>query len=120
MREVSFIASVISQGKQIVTQYPTNSEYTVHDKAVWYSDDWTAAKFEEILIFSTIFPQFRELMLSAPRMARVQQGNMENSEFCNRASDCKIVIFYSSNGSEDSYYGAFLFLISVYRYDKCR
>ncbi len=97
-------------GKQIVAQYPTNSEYKVYDKAVWYSDDWSAAQYGRGLDFSRpFFPQFRELMLAVPRMARVQQGNMENSEFCNRASDCKnCYLLYSSNGSEESYYGSFL------------
>jgi hypothetical protein len=32
-------------GKQIVAQYPTNSEYKVYDKAVWYSDDWSASNY---------------------------------------------------------------------------
>lgn len=97
-------------GKQIVAQYPTNSEYKVYDKAVWYSDDWSATQYGRDFDFSQpFFSQFRELMLAVPRMARIQQGNMENSEFCNRASDCKnCYLLYSSNGSEDSYYGAFL------------
>ncbi|MBP9691571.1 hypothetical protein KBD81_05840 [Candidatus Woesebacteria bacterium] len=97
-------------GKQIVAQYPTNSEYKVYDKAVWYSDDWSATQYGRGFDFSRpFFGQFRELMLSVPRMARVQQGNMENSEFCNRASDCKnCYLLYSSNGSQDSYYGSFL------------
>ncbi|MCB9806737.1 hypothetical protein H6768_02395 [Candidatus Peribacteria bacterium] len=97
-------------GKQIVAQYPTNSEYQVYDKSVWYSDDWDAHSYGVDFDFNrNFFDQFRELMLHVPRMARVQQGNMENSEFCNRASDCKnCYLLYSSNGSEDSYYGAFL------------
>lgn len=97
-------------GKQIVAQYPTNSEYKVYDKAVWYSDDWSATQYGRDFDFSQpFFSQFRELMLAVPRMARVQQGNMENSEFCNRASDCKnCYLLYSSNKSEDSYYSSFL------------
>ena len=97
-------------GKQIVAQYPTNSEYKVYDKSIWYSDDWDATKYGKDFDFSRpFFAQFRELMLEVPRMARVQQGNMENSEFCNRASDCKnCYLLYSSNHNEDSYYGAFI------------
>jgi hypothetical protein len=97
-------------GKQIVAQYPTNSEYTVYDKSVWFSDDWDASSYGVDFDFSRpFFPQFRELMLRVPRMARVQQGNIENSEFCNRASDCKnCYLLYSSNNNEDSYYGAFI------------
>jgi len=97
-------------GKQIVAQYPTNSPYKVYDKSVWYSDDWNAASYGIDFDFSReFFPQFWELMLRVPRMARVQQGNMENSEFCNRASDCKnCYLLYSSNHNENSYYGAFI------------
>lgn len=97
-------------GKQIVAQYPTSSEYTVYDKVVWYSDGWSAEEYGCEFDFSRpFFEQFRELMLRVPRMARVQQGNMENSEFCNRASDCKnCYLLYSSNHNEDSYYGAFV------------
>ena len=97
-------------GKQIVAQYPTNSKYTVYDKAVWFSDAWDAHSYGVDFDFSRpFFAQFRELMLRVPRMARVQQGNIENSEFCNRASDCKnCYLLYSSNHNEDSYYGAFI------------
>ncbi len=97
-------------GKQIVAQYPTNSPYKVYDKSVWYSDDWSASSFWRDFDFSrSFFDQFHELMLDVPRMARVQQGNIENSEFCNRVSDCKnCYLLYSSNHDEDSYYGSFV------------
>ncbi len=97
-------------GKQIVAQYPTNSIFKVYDKTLWYGDDWSAYEYGRNFDFwKSFFSQFQELMRSVPRMARVQQGNMENSEYCNRASDCKnCYLLYSSNGSEDSYYGSFL------------
>lgn len=97
-------------GKQIVAQYPTNSEYTVYDKSVWFSDDWDASSYGVDFDFSRpFFPQFRELMLRVPRMSLVQQGTSENSEFCHRISDCKnCYLLYSSNHNENSYYGAFI------------
>ncbi len=97
-------------GKQIVAQYPSDSKYKVYDKSIWYSDSWSAESYGVNFDFTReFFPQFRELMLRVPRMVRVQQGNMENSEFCNRASDCKnCYLLYSSNNNQDSYYGAFV------------
>lgn len=97
-------------GKQIVAQYPTSSPYKVYDTTAWHSDDWSPTSYWRDFDFSqAFFPQFQELMFQIPRMARVQQGNMENSEFCNRASDCKnCYLLYSSNHNEDSYYGAFI------------
>lgn len=42
-------------GKQIVAQYPSNSEYKVYDKSVWYADDWNASEYGADFDFSRPF-----------------------------------------------------------------
>lgn len=77
---------------------------------MWYGDDWTAYTYGRSFDFSRpFFDQFHDLKFDVPRMALIRQGTMENSDFCNRASDCKnCYLLYSSNHNEDSYYGSFV------------
>ncbi len=94
-------------GKQIIAMYPPDSPYKIYEAKEWYGDAWDPLQYGRDFDFSRpFFEQFNELKLRVPRMSIVQQRVMENSEYCNRASDCKNChLIFSSSCCEDCYYG---------------
>lgn len=104
-------------GKQIISAYPKKQPinrkfpmFPVYDIDVWWSDLWDSKVYGRNFDFSQgFFEQFFKLQSVVPRMALIQQKPMENSAYCNAVGRCKnCYLLFSSNSTEDSYYGSFV------------
>ncbi|MFC1810172.1 hypothetical protein ACFLZH_01610 [Patescibacteria group bacterium] len=97
-------------GKDMVSIYSPDKPYTVYDNEVWWGDDWDPLDYGKDFDFSRpFFEQFDELLKDVPKMSRVQQGENENSEYTNCASNNKnCYLIFSSNSSEDCMYGTWV------------
>jgi hypothetical protein len=95
-------------GRQIISMYRPDSIYKVYEKKEWFSDRWDPLEYGRPYDFSRPFvEQFAALLRDAPRMSIVQQGTMENSDYCNRASNDKnCYLLTSANYNEDCYYAS--------------
>ncbi|MBI4239936.1 hypothetical protein HY620_03030 [Candidatus Uhrbacteria bacterium] len=92
--------------KDIITMYHSDSPFPVYCKSCWWSDNWDETSFGAEYDFSkTFFQQFAELKKKVPRLNLVQEGNMEGSEYCNRATNNKncYLCFRSTNNEECLY-----------------
>ena len=97
-------------GKQVISTYSTDKPHTVYDIDEWWSDKWDAKEYGREFDFSRpFFDQFRELRETVPRLARIQQKPMENSDWCNCVSRLRnSYLLFSSNEDEDCYYGSWV------------
>lgn len=97
-------------GKQMISAYSTDKPYPVYDNEAWWGDDWDPLEYGRDFDFSRpFFEQFFELRNSVPRLARIQQPPMINSEYCNCASNNKnSYLVFSTSGCEDCYYGSWV------------
>jgi hypothetical protein len=86
--------------------YPEDSPYVVYSKDAWFGDGWDPLSYGRSVDLSRPFwPQFGELMKVVPKMSLIQQANMENADYCNRASNDKnCYMIFTSNFSEDCFY----------------
>ncbi len=93
-------------GKTVISLYPPEFKVPIYDNEYWWSDNWSAMKFEQEFDFSKpFFKQFEELWSSVPKMARLQQGTIENSTFTNAVSNLKnCYLVFSTNSAEDCLY----------------
>ena len=82
-------------GKSIVSMFPPDSEFTVYDKDLWYSDAWDPLSYGRDFDFSRpFFEQFHDLMKATPYLSVAVVGQNENSEFTNdnqRLKNCYLV-----------------------------
>jgi hypothetical protein len=80
----------------------------VYDKKEWFGDRWDPLEYgRDFDPARPFFGQFAALMKDVPRMSIVQQGTMENSDYCNRASNDKnCYLLTSANYDEDCYYAS--------------
>lgn len=92
--------------RDMISMYPENSPYVVYSKDAWFGDGWDPLSYGRSVDLSHPFwPQFGELMKAVPKMSLIQQANMENADYCNRASNDKnCYMIFTSNFSEDCYY----------------
>ena len=94
--------------KNTISMYPENSPFKIYCHQCWWSDKWDRFSFGKDYDWSKPFlVQFKELMLSVPRVALVQYHQNINSEFNNSIADCKNT--YLSNSCtfcENVAYGA--------------
>ena len=97
-------------GKDKILLYSPESPYTVYCRDCWWSDKWGAESYEKDYNFKkSFFEQFKELFLKVPRMGIIQQGNVVNSDYTNRASDNKdCYLIFASNQNENCSYGTSL------------
>jgi hypothetical protein len=95
-------------GRQIISMYRPESTHPVYEKKEWFSDRWDPLTYGRPFDRSKpFFEQFASLLSVVPRMSIVQQGTMENSDYCNRASNDKnCYLLTSANFDEDSYYSS--------------
>jgi hypothetical protein len=93
-------------GKTVISLYPPEFKNTVYDNEYWWSDNWDPKKFGREFDFNRpFFEQFRELWNEVPKMARIQQGESENSTFTNAVSDLKnCYLVFSTAEAEDCLY----------------
>ena len=93
-------------GKTIVSSIAADSSYVVYDRDYWFSDAWSALKYGQDFDFSKTFAEnFGQLQQRVPRFSVQQPERMENSVYCNFASNCKDCYYlFDSDFSRDCYY----------------
>ena len=98
-------------GKKIISLHSPEKPYPVYENDYWWGDTWDAGKYARDYDFSRpFFDQFKELVWQVPKMARIQQGEMTNSRFCNCAAYNKnCYLLFSAGNNEDCLFGTFLF-----------
>jgi hypothetical protein len=96
--------------KSIISSSSPNKPHRIVSIDAWWSDDWDPLSYGQDFDFSRpFFEQFNELKLKVPRMNLQQQKPMENSDYCNCASNNKnCYLVFSTNHCEDSYYGSWI------------
>ncbi len=94
-------------GKEIISMYHPDSQYTVYAQDVWGSDSWEARDFGRIYNHSIpFFDQFSALQKEVPRSALLNI-NSENSDYCNFTGDVKnSYLIFGSVYSQDCFYGS--------------
>jgi hypothetical protein len=97
-------------GKSIISMYQSNVPFPVYENDEWWKDEWDALAFGRDVDLTRPFSvQFQELFRTVPKMARIQQGENPNSQYCNCASYNKnCYLLFSSNGDEDCLYGTWV------------
>ncbi len=97
-------------GKSIISMYSASVPFPVYENAEWWRDGWDGRDFGREFDFSRpFFAQFRELFDMVPKMARVQQGENVNSQYCNCASNNKdCYLMFSANKDDDCLYGTWV------------
>ncbi len=92
--------------KTVISLYPPEFKTPVYDNEYWWSDNWDAKRFGQDFDFSKpFFEQFEKLWRNVPKMARLQQGTIENSTFTNAVSNLKnCYLVFSTNSAEDCLY----------------
>ena len=91
--------------KNILAIYTPESQYTVYDQEIWWSDKWDALSYGRDLDFSRpFFEQIQELRLEVPRI-NLENRNNENSEYCNDCDEIKdCYLCFNSANSKNCYY----------------
>lgn len=71
-------------GKSMMSMYPENSEYTIYDWKVWYSDARDAMDYGRDYDFSKTFVEnYEALNRAVPKKSLHIVDSMENCEYCN-------------------------------------
>lgn len=93
-------------GASLVSNISEDKPYKVYDKTYWFSDKWNTLDYGRDFDFSKSFAEnFSDLQKVVPRFAIQQQLPMENSDYCNFASNCKNSYFlFDSDFCEDCLY----------------
>ncbi len=105
--------------------FPSDTKFTVYCRECWLSDRWDPAQYAmEYDFHKPFFEQFRGLFLKVPRLGKIQQGNILNSEYCNRVSDLKnCYLVFGSTDDENCYYSSMAWgnreVIDCYNPQKC-
>ena len=93
-------------GKSMVAMYPPGTVFPVYCLDCYRGDRWDPLSYGKEYDFNQpFFSQFKELKFRVPRAALVRQGEIEGSEYCNRASynkNCYMLV--RANYNENSRY----------------
>jgi len=94
-------------GKDIISNYRPDSDFTVYEKDAYWSDKWDARDYGVEFDFTRpFFEQYNELQKKVPQLA-LSVWNSENSEYCNyvgHVKDCYLI--FGPIFSEKCYYGS--------------
>jgi len=89
-----------------ISMYPADTPFPVYCITCWRSDKWDAVEYGVDYDFNkTFLEQFSDLRKKVPLVALLQQGEMKNSQYTNRASnnkDCYLV--FRANFNENCLY----------------
>jgi len=70
--------------------YSPDKPFPVYERDIWFSDAYEPCDYGRDFDFSRpFFEQFTELMNDVPKFSIQQQPPMENSSYCNYASNCR-------------------------------
>jgi hypothetical protein len=92
-------------GKKIISMYSPDKPFPVYENDYWWSDNLSGQQYKRDYDFRrSLFEQFKELLDVTPKMARIQQGENENSTYCNTASWNKnCYLLQAADQSEDCF-----------------
>ena len=94
-------------GKQIISNFHSDSPFTVYEQEVWYSDKWDPMSSGRDFDFSRpFFEQYQELCLAVPHM-NLTTGYQydENCSFTNYSGKNKnCYLIFDSDENRDCYY----------------
>ncbi len=95
-----------ASGAAIISNISPDSPFPVYKKNYWFSDAWNSLDYGRDFDFSKNFQEnFAALQREVPRFSIQQQEPMENSEYCNLASNCKDCYYlFDSDFCRDAYY----------------
>ena len=92
--------------KKLISNYSADKIFPVYEKNYWFwnenntLDYWMDFDFEK-----SFFEQFKHLQNKVPRFSIQQQEPMENSQYCNFASNCKnCYLIFDSDFCENCLY----------------
>ena len=90
-------------GDRIISQYPEKVAFPVIKYTEWHGDRYDPLCYgREIDWQRPLMEQFAELQRDVPRFSVIHQGMMDNSEYCQAASNNRnCYLIFSSNFSED-------------------
>ena len=93
-------------GKEVISNISADKPFKVYDREYWLSDKWNPLDYGRDFDFSKTFSEnFLSLQKEVPRFSRQQQNPMENSVYCNFASNCKNCYYlFDSDFCEDCLY----------------
>ncbi len=96
-------------GTQIISMHAPGVPYPVYDNVIWWGDSWDALSYGRPFDFSRpFFAQFRDLLHVVPRMAKIRQGEFQNSDYCNCVTGLKdCYLCFSSMMNEGCLYCTF-------------
>lgn len=91
-------------GESIISYVSPDKSYPVYKREVWFSDVFNPLDYGRDFDFSKTFAEnFQELLNIVPRYSVQQQDPMQNSDYCNCASNCKNCYYiFDSDFNEDS------------------
>lgn len=97
-------------GKQIITQYHTDTPYKVYSKEAWWGDEWDPQDFGRDFDFNRpFFEQFSELIKEVPLPDLVIDSS-ENSDYTNYCvSNKNCYLLAASDYNEDCVYSSYIF-----------
>jgi hypothetical protein len=95
----------------VLSQYSPDKPYVIYCRTCWWSDQWDPLAYGQNMDWSkSFFEQFSDLKLRVPRLALLNDGDSENSEFCNRVNKLKnCYMIFDAVGNENCSYGAGLY-----------
>ncbi len=96
-----------SSKKPIISMYSPDKPFPVYEREIWFSDIYEPCDYGKDFDFSRgFFEQFTELMNAVPKFSIQQQPPMENSAYCNYASNCRdSYLLFDSDYNEACIYG---------------
>ena len=103
---ILYARSCDATGKRIISNYASDSPFTVYEREYWMSDAWDSLSYGKAIDWNrSFFEQFRELHRSVPRIA-LFNVDPENSEYCNMCvgnKNCYLV--FGGDYNEETLYG---------------
>jgi len=93
-------------GEDTIGIYHSENYHTIYCQKCWWSDEWNPMSYGRDYDFTKpFFEQFKELMMTVPRMAIHQDGTFVNSPYTNYGMEIKnCYLSYSTGYSENVNY----------------
>ncbi|MCH2188379.1 hypothetical protein MK079_00950 [Candidatus Gracilibacteria bacterium] len=93
-------------GKDIISIYSPDKDYTVYNQEYWWSDHWDVLEYGRDIDFSQgFFSQFHQLLQAVPKRAFIRGTGSEGSDYSNymgQGKNCYLV--FNSDKNTDCLY----------------
>ncbi len=95
-----------ASGKPLLSFISPDKSYPVYEKNIRFSDKYNPFDYwKDVDLSNSFLWQVKQLLDIVPRYSIQQQEPMENSEYCNCASNCKnCYLLFDSDYNENCYY----------------